>query len=139
MDRQRDPERALSPPISAHLVKVKVAREDSPHEDVSGATVELGVFRHQSELETQEPISSPTNPRRIRKIRAKSAKGVVQFTAVFEKAIELFDGNTEEAMRWFQQPKKALGGKTPLDCSKSEEGAHEVENLIGRLQHGVFS
>jgi uncharacterized protein (DUF2384 family) len=36
-------------------------------------------------------------------------------------------------------PRKAFGNQSPLDYSRTELGAREVENLIGRLEHGVFS
>jgi uncharacterized protein (DUF2384 family) len=35
--------------------------------------------------------------------------------------------------------KKALENQTPLEYSRTELGAREVENLIGRLEHGVFA
>jgi uncharacterized protein (DUF2384 family) len=34
---------------------------------------------------------------------------------------------------------RALGGRSPLDFAQTEPGAREVENVIGRLEHGVFS
>ena len=37
------------------------------------------------------------------------------------------------------KPVKALGMKTPLQYAATESGAREVENLLGRLEHGVFS
>jgi uncharacterized protein (DUF2384 family) len=33
----------------------------------------------------------------------------------------------------------ALGWRTPIDFAQTEPGAREVENLIGRIEHGVFS
>ena len=64
---------------------------------------------------------------------------IVRFSRVFDLAAELFDGEREAALRWLQSSRKALGGKTALACLASETGAREVENLIGRLEHGVFS
>ena len=37
------------------------------------------------------------------------------------------------------QPKRALGGLTPLRCCDTEIGAREVESLLGRIEHGFFS
>jgi uncharacterized protein (DUF2384 family) len=31
----------------------------------------------------------------------------------------------------------ALGNQVPLEFAASEVGAREVENLIGRLEHGI--
>ena len=44
----------------------------------------------------------------------------------------------DAVQRWLNAPKKALAGNTPLQYAETEVGAREVENLIGRLRHGVF-
>jgi uncharacterized protein (DUF2384 family) len=33
----------------------------------------------------------------------------------------------------------ALGGATPNDYVKTDAGAQEIETLIGRIEHGVYS
>jgi uncharacterized protein (DUF2384 family) len=45
----------------------------------------------------------------------------------------------EAVRRWMSQPKRALGGITPLRCCDTDVGAREVEALLGRIEHGVFS
>jgi putative toxin-antitoxin system antitoxin component (TIGR02293 family) len=57
---------------------------------------------------------------------------------LFTKAQEILRGR-ENVRLWFTSPKIALGGKTPLECTDTEIGAKEVEDLLGRLEHGVFS
>ncbi len=57
---------------------------------------------------------------------------------LFDMAIELFEDQAL-AQKWFTTPKKALGEKSPLAYADTEPGAKEVENLIGRLEHGVYS
>ena len=37
------------------------------------------------------------------------------------------------------KPTAGLGGASPADMTSTEVGAREVERLIGRLEHGVFS
>jgi len=43
------------------------------------------------------------------------------------------------AVRWLRAPQRALGGTTPLDLAATDAGAREVELLLGRLEHGVFT
>jgi putative toxin-antitoxin system antitoxin component (TIGR02293 family) len=43
------------------------------------------------------------------------------------------------ARDWLKSPKAALAGQSPLEFADTEVGAREVEQLIGRLRHGVFS
>lgn len=64
---------------------------------------------------------------------------LLRVSSIFEKASALFEGDVEETLAWLTQPKKALGNKVPLSYSRTELGAREVENLIGRLEHGVFT
>jgi len=64
---------------------------------------------------------------------------LLRIASIFEKAVDLFDGDVANAMKWLTGPKKALAGQTPLWFSRTEVGAREVEALIGRLEHGVFS
>lgn len=64
---------------------------------------------------------------------------LLRVSSIFEKASALFEGDVDEALDWLTQPKKALGDKVPLNYSRTEVGAREVENLIGRLEHGVFT
>lgn len=58
---------------------------------------------------------------------------------VLGKALELFEGDRDSAVEWLQAPQPALGGATPLSIAKTDFGAREVEGLIGRLEHGVYS
>ena len=52
------------------------------------------------------------------------------------KVIELV--GEENCIGWFKSPIKALGDKTPYELC--EQGKHsEVYDLIGRLEHGVYS
>lgn len=58
---------------------------------------------------------------------------------VFGRALELFDGDRDAAVDWLFKRQPALGGGLPAEIARTELGAREVENLIGRLEHGVFS
>ena len=64
---------------------------------------------------------------------------LLRISAVFEQALDLFEGDRTGALKWLTTPKKSLENQTPLEYSRTELGAREVENLLGRLEHGVFS
>ncbi len=48
-------------------------------------------------------------------------------------------GSEEKAARWLKAPNRALGAETPLGLLDTDAGSREVENLLGRIEHGVFS
>ncbi len=64
---------------------------------------------------------------------------LLRIAILFEQCVELFEGDVTAAVRWLTSSKKALNDQPPLQYARTELGAREVENLIGRLEHGVFS
>lgn len=48
-------------------------------------------------------------------------------------------GGLEGARSWLVAPAIAFHGECPLDFADTEIGAREVDALLGRLEHGVFS
>ena len=48
-------------------------------------------------------------------------------------------GSLEAAQRWLREGKRALGGESPLVYARTEPGAREVEDLLGRIEYGIPS
>ena len=73
------------------------------------------------------------------KLTPEESDRLLRVAMVFEKAAALFEGEVAQAVQWLLTPKAAFEGEAPLRYCRTELGAREVENLIGRLEHGVFS
>lgn len=58
---------------------------------------------------------------------------VVRVAARAEEAI----GNVEKARRWLRKPNRALHGRTPLDLLENNVGVQIVEQVLGRIEHGL--
>jgi putative toxin-antitoxin system antitoxin component (TIGR02293 family) len=54
------------------------------------------------------------------------------------KAVEVMESE-ENARQWLASPQLGLGGAIPLDYATTEVGAREVEDLLGRIEYGVYS
>jgi putative toxin-antitoxin system antitoxin component (TIGR02293 family) len=48
-------------------------------------------------------------------------------------------GSPEKATQWLERPSRALGGETPLSLLDTDIGVRQVEAVLGRIAHGVFS
>lgn len=44
-----------------------------------------------------------------------------------------------KAHRWLRKPKRSLSGDTPLAYLASENGARIVEEMLGRIEHGIYA
>jgi putative toxin-antitoxin system antitoxin component (TIGR02293 family) len=73
------------------------------------------------------------------RLAREESERLFRLSSIFEKAVELFEGDVPSAVNWLASPKRAFENQSPLQYARTEVGAREVENLIGRLEHGVFS
>ena len=93
--------------------------------------------------DTYELLGIPhtTFNRRIKEGRLKPEESdrVFRFAWLLSQAIAMMQGDRDSAIRWFKTEQEIFGGNTPMQQATSELGAREVENLIGRIRHGVFS
>jgi putative toxin-antitoxin system antitoxin component (TIGR02293 family) len=64
---------------------------------------------------------------------------LIRLYRVYQRALELHEGNQASAARWLNNPKQELAGKTPLEMLTTEAGAAEVLALIERIEEGVFT
>jgi putative toxin-antitoxin system antitoxin component (TIGR02293 family) len=85
-------------------------------------------------------ISKATLHRRKAQGRLEPAESdrVLRFARLMGKAVAVF-GGIEAARQWLTSAQFGLGGAVPLDYAKTEPGAREVENLLGRIEYGVYS
>ena len=63
---------------------------------------------------------------------------LVRFARIISRASAAL-GGLDGARSWLSTPARAFHGECPLDYADTEIGAREVEALLGRLEHGVFS
>jgi putative toxin-antitoxin system antitoxin component (TIGR02293 family) len=85
-------------------------------------------------------ISKATFHRRQAEGRLDQAESdrVVRFAKLMGKAVEVMESD-ENARKWLNAPQFGLGGAVPLEYAETEVGAREVENLLGRIEYGVYS
>jgi putative toxin-antitoxin system antitoxin component (TIGR02293 family) len=86
-------------------------------------------------------ISTRTVARRKQQGRfaPEESDRLLRAARVFGRALQLFEGDRDAAAEWMFSPLPALGGETPIETSRTELGAREVEKLAGRIEHGVYS
>ena len=109
-------------------------------------------FQSLRELESQSGISiamiasvvgiperTLARRRATERLTTQESERLLRIAILFEKTVELFEGDVAAATQWLTTPQQALGRRSPLLYARTEPGAREVESLIGRLEHGVFS
>lgn len=85
-------------------------------------------------------ISTATLHRRKSDDRLGPAESdrVVRYARLMGMAVAVMESE-ENARRWLSSPQVGLGGAVPLEFAETEVGAREVEDLLWRIEHGVYS
>jgi putative toxin-antitoxin system antitoxin component (TIGR02293 family) len=85
-------------------------------------------------------ISKATLHRRKNAGRLDAAESdrVVRFARLLGRAAAVME-SLENGRHWLASPQVGLGGAIPLEYAETEVGAREVEDLLGRIEYGVYS
>lgn len=84
-------------------------------------------------------MSPATLNRRKKGARLTMAESerVVRFARLFGLAMAVFE-DEQATCEWLKTDNPGTAGERPLSYADTEFGAREVENLLGRIDHGVF-
>ena len=76
--------------------------------------------------------------RKARRLDMQESDRLLRYARLYASAVEVL-GEAASAREWLRSPARALGYISPLEFAETEAGAREAENLLGRIEHGVFS
>lgn len=72
------------------------------------------------------------------RLDAVSGDRLLRSARLFSIATEVLE-DPEAAARWLKSPQRALAGAIPLALARTDVGARQVEALLGRMEHGVYT
>jgi len=61
-----------------------------------------------------------------------------ELSRLFYRAVDVLESEPG-AVHWFKNPIQALGCATPLAYARTAVGLRELDNILGRIEHGVYS
>lgn len=69
--------------------------------------------------------------------RAQGSNVATRTAKVLEHAESVFD-NEQDAVEWLSTPNPSLSGRAPLSLLDTDAGAREVDDVLTRLEFGVY-
>ena len=63
---------------------------------------------------------------------------LLRASRVFEHARAVFD-NDQDAVAWLSLPNHALSGETPLSLMDTDAGVRQVDEVLTRVEFGVYA
>ena len=83
-------------------------------------------------------ISTLARRKKTGRMTFGESERIYRIAKIYDRAVEVF-GDEEMGRRWLKEPAWALGDLPPLEFSETELGAQEADDLLGRIEHGVFT
>jgi putative toxin-antitoxin system antitoxin component (TIGR02293 family) len=80
-------------------------------------------------------ISRRRQGRRLTKSESDRLYRVARVAALAEDVF----GSPAAAESWLKEPNPALGHVTPLSLMNTDQGTQTVTDILGRIEHGVYS
>ena len=117
---------------------VVVVREGIRAKALDAVAANLGLAR--SEVAEHLGIAERTLARRRKTgmLTTEESGKLVRLARIARRAAEVFE-DRDLGVGWLKRPNRALGGERPLDLLDTEIGAENVLDVLGRIEHGVFS
>ena len=98
----------------------------------------LGLTRTQVGAALGLPERTLARRKKQGKFQPLESDRIFRFLQVAAHAIETI-GDDEKAGRWLTKPNRALMGKIPLELLDTPIGASQVDEILGRIDHGLYS
>jgi len=70
---------------------------------------------------------------------ASESERVYRFIRLYRRALDVFEEDAEAAREFLTEAQPGLGGAVPAEMARSEYGAAEVMDLLGRIDRGVYT
>lgn len=113
-------------------------REGLPFTSLEAVMEQFGLKREEVSWALDLPLRTLARRKQERRLSPGESDRLVRVVRIAVQAAEVLGGR-EEAARWLHAPNRALGGQTPLELLDTDLGSRQVEDVLGRIEHGVYS
>ena len=84
------------------------------------------------------PARTLARRKQSRRLDAHESDRFYRIARVAAQAFSVF-GEEGKAATWLVRPNRALNGEAPIYLLDTDVGARQVEDILGRIEHGVVS
>jgi len=116
----------------------KQLRSGLPYAAFEALVDSLAISRTQLARLLHLPDRTLARRKRDRVLPPVEADRLYRLARVFAHALDVFR-DREKAAAWLNRPNHVLGARTPLSLLDSDIGVEQVNDLLGRIEHGIFS
>ena len=125
--------------LTSQLRLIEWLRMGIPFEDLSRFIAAIGMSREEASVAFDISLRTLARRKETSSLLAKGeGERMLRFARVLVKAQDTL-GSLGKAKSWLKLENRALGGATPMSLLDTDIGAQAVQDVLGRIEFGVFS
>ena len=109
-----------------------------PYASFEALISKYGLAREEAAAALHLPQRTIARRKKEQKLQADESDRLLRLARVSAQAAATL-GSDEKVVRWLRRPNRALGKRAPLDLIDSDIGTRQVEEVLGRIDHGNLS
>jgi len=113
-------------------------RTGLPYRSLESIRERLNLSLLEAAVVLHVPLRTLARRRQERKLDADESDRLYRLARIAAQAVSVL-GSDEKAATWLRRPNRALNGEAPLALIDTDLGARQIEDVLGRIEHGVVS
>jgi putative toxin-antitoxin system antitoxin component (TIGR02293 family) len=109
-----------------------------PYASLEALIGKFGLAREEAAAALHLPKRTIARRKKEQRLQADESDRVLRLARVSAQAASTLGGE-EKAAQWLRRPNRALGNRAPLDLIDNDIGTRQVEDVLGRIEHGNIS
>lgn len=109
-----------------------------PYASLEAVMIKYGLAREEAAALLRLPQRTIARRKKEQRLRADESDRLLRLARVVAGAAEVL-GSEQKAVKWLRTSNRALGNQVPLELLDNDIGALQVEEVLGRIAHGVVS
>jgi putative toxin-antitoxin system antitoxin component (TIGR02293 family) len=130
--------KVLGRKLHSQLELVSLLREGLPYEALEAVTSKLNISIEMASSALQLARRTLARRKESNRLDGLESERIVRLADIAAHAVTVL-GGTEQATRWLTTPNLALGGVVPLTLLDTDVGTRAVDDVLLRVEHGVYS
>lgn len=111
-------------------------RTGLPYQSLDAIRDRLNLSLPEAAIVLHVPLRTLARRRHGRKLDADESDRLYRLARIAGQAVAVL-GSEEKAATWLRRANRALNGEVPLGLLDTDLGARQIEDVLGRIEHGV--
>ncbi|MGZ3999323.1 MAG: type II RES/Xre toxin-antitoxin system antitoxin [Mucilaginibacter sp.] len=126
-------------PIRSEFDLISLSNEGISKASLDALTGHLGISKKAfSENILDTSVKTLERKKSTDKLDKRTSSHIIEIAKVVEHAFDVFEDEAS-VKQWLNAPNRALGGVKPIDLFYIPTGLGMVDDVLGRIEHGVYS